>query len=153
MVIKHNQQGVVLVISLVFLIALTAVASVLMQNTTADIKMSGANQERMIAVQEAISATDELVFRQVKKIDGKNNFSQSAGAYSQEVIFDDTNTTAEINFLNSDGLDTGCNHMRLASSVGEFGCNVLRVQVVKRYGRSSNQRVTVNARVSQLFKD
>lgn len=150
--IKQNQKGVVLIISLVFLIALTAVASALMQNTTSDIKMSGANAEKTTAVQEAISATDEVIYRQVKKIDGKNNFSQTAGAYSQEVIIDDNHTTAEINFGNEDGLEVSCPHMKFPSSAG-ITCNVLKVEVIKKYGRKDNQRITVNSGISQLVLD
>lgn len=42
----NKQKGVVLIISLVFLVALTAVAAALMQNTTTDMKMSGASEEK-----------------------------------------------------------------------------------------------------------
>ncbi|MFQ3266042.1 MAG: type IV pilus assembly protein PilX, partial [Colwellia sp.] len=41
---SNKQRGVVLVVSLIFLIALTAVASALMLNTTTDMKMSGASE-------------------------------------------------------------------------------------------------------------
>ena len=44
-----NQQGVVLIVSLVFLVALTAVAAALMQNTTTDMKMAGASEEKVSA--------------------------------------------------------------------------------------------------------
>ena len=60
-----HQQGVVLVVSLVFLIALTAVAAALMQNTTSDMIMSGASQEKVVATQEAVSAIDEIIFNYI----------------------------------------------------------------------------------------
>ena len=66
--IKSKQQGVVLVISLVFLIALTAVAAALMLNTTTDMRMSGASQEKVIATQEAVSAIDEIIYKNIKFI-------------------------------------------------------------------------------------
>ena len=66
-----NQQGVVLIVSLVFLISLTAVVAALMQNTTADVKMSGASEQKMIATQSAVSAIDEVIYNQVAP--GKTN--------------------------------------------------------------------------------
>ena len=38
-----------------------------MQNTTLDIKMSGASEEKSVATQEAISAVDQVIFRQMRK--------------------------------------------------------------------------------------
>ena len=62
---KSSQHGVVLIVALVFLIALTAVAAALMQNTTTDMKMAGASEERVTAMQEAVSAIDEVIYNQV----------------------------------------------------------------------------------------
>jgi hypothetical protein len=74
-VAMKNQQGVVLIVSLVFLIALTAVASALMLNTTSDLKMSGASEEKVIANQDVVSAIDELIFAQVTAPTGGNDFA------------------------------------------------------------------------------
>ena len=71
----RNQTGVVLIVALVFLIALTAVAAALMQNSTTDMKMSGASEEKVVATQEAISASDEVIFRQVNAAVGNNKFA------------------------------------------------------------------------------
>lgn len=149
MVSKRKQEGVVLVISLVFLIALTAVASVLMQNTTSDMKMSGANQDKMIAIQEAVSAADEVVYKQIEKIDGENKFAKEIAAYDQVVDVNDTNTEASISVVNTNNLEASCAHSRSASSIQVFSCNVLRVEVIKKYGRTNNQNITVNAGISQ----
>lgn len=61
---KSEQYGVVLVVSLVFLVALTAVAAALMQNSTSDMKMSGATEDKSVALQEVISAVDEVIFNE-----------------------------------------------------------------------------------------
>ena len=77
---QSAQKGVVLVVSLVFLVALTAVAAAMMQNTTTDMKMSGASQDKVVAVQEAISAVDEIIFNQVSP--GKTNeFAASVATF------------------------------------------------------------------------
>lgn len=141
-----KQKGFVLIVSLVFLIALTALASVIMQNSTSDIKVSGANEEKLTAVQEAISATDELIFKQVKKIDGRNNFSHKPGAYSQDVAINDVDTTGTINFASE-----SCSPSFAPSSEETLTCNQLNVQVIKSYGKQNNQRVIVNSGIFQLI--
>lgn len=60
-----KQKGVVLIVALVFLIALTAVVAALMQNTTTDMKMAGASEEKTVATLEAFSAIDEIMFREI----------------------------------------------------------------------------------------
>jgi len=136
-----KQQGVVLVVSLVFLIALTAVAAALMQSTTTDMKMSGASQDKVIANQEAISSSDEVIYLQVAKSNGGENiFARSIGAFPNDKTVDVAvqadDTTAEIAIENPNDLEADCAHSRGASSVQVFTCNVLRIQVNRAYGRS-----------------
>lgn len=154
-----EQQGVVLVVSLVFLVALTAVAAALMQNTTTDMKMSGASEEKVIAVQQAVSAVDEIIFNQVSP--GKTN--EFAAAI---VTFKDgeKDLTAEMPTLwdsnkfdppeldvtnNEFMLEAGCPHSKVASSTQVFSCNVLKVQVNRKYGRDKTSVVNVNSGVAQ----
>ncbi len=152
---KH-QQGVVLIVALVFLIALTAVAAALMQNSTTDMKMSGASEERVVAIQEVISASDEAVFRQVNGGVGENSFTfplvrfPIAVTDSLTKTNSDADTTANIHISNNDlALEPDCPHSRAASSAQVFTCNVLRVQVVRKYGRTNTNEVEVNAGIAQ----
>ena len=158
-----NQRGVVLIVSLVFLVALTAVASALMLNTTTDIKMSGASEARLIADQEAFSAVDELIYRQVwpKAEDGGiNNFAVSIVKFKDddydalhELIGNKAKRNVEsatIGLANNEYvLESDCPHSRSASSTQVFTCNVLRVQVTKKYGRKQNSTVEVNSGIAQ----
>lgn len=156
----HYQKGVVLIVSLVFLIALTAVAGALMQNTTTDMKMSGASEDKVVATQEAISASDEAVFRQVNGGTGNNKFaspmvkfkdaSYSSVTDTLTITNSNSNTTASIEVANNDlELEPDCPHSRSASSAQVFTCNVLRVQVVRKYGRTNTNEVEVNTGVAQ----
>jgi len=149
-----NQRGVVLIVSLVFLIALTGVAAALMQNTTSDMKMSGASEDKVIATQEAISATDEVIFRQVNATN--NAFASSLVKFPIAVT--DTlvktnkssDTTANIDIANNElALEPDCPHSRAASSAQVFTCNVLRVRVTRTYGRKNTNEVQVNSGVAQ----
>lgn len=153
---QHNQSGVVLVVALVFLISLTAVAAALMQNTTSDIKMSGASEDKMVATQAAVSAVDEVIYNQVAP--GKTNvFARTISVNNfpnndQSELLPSTKSyaTASVDITNNEyKLEADCPHTRSASSVQIFTCNVLKVQVNRNYGRGNTSNVEVNSGVAQ----
>lgn len=148
-VTQNKQQGVVLVVALVFLIALTAVAAALMQNTTVDIRMSGASEDKVIAVQEAVSATDEVIYKQVNQSDGENNFALSVNAFPITTTVTTENTDAVISVDNVNDLEVGCPHRKSASSIQVFTCNVLSLDVTRKYGRNDTSEIRVNAGIAQ----
>lgn len=161
MVIRNSrslapQKGVVLIVSLVFLIALTAVAAALMQNTTTDMKMAGASEERVTAMQEAVSAVDEVIYNQVAP-GQTNEFSKplvdaNFPNTNQTLLLPSTKTsaTASVDIVNNEyRLETDCPHSKSASSAQVFTCNVLRVQVNRGYGRSESSNVEVNSGIAQ----
>ncbi|OKY25754.1 MULTISPECIES: pilus assembly PilX family protein [Thalassotalea] len=154
--IRSKQQGVVLIVSLVFLISLTAVVAALMQNTTSDVKMSGASEEKMVATQAGVSAIDEVIYNQLlpgntnvfARTIADNNFPNN----NQGELLPNTKTaaTASVDITNNEfKLEADCPHSRSASSVQVFTCNVLNVQVNRNYGRGNNSTVRVNSGVSQ----
>lgn len=155
-VMNNRQQGVVLIVALVFLIALTAVAAALMQNTTTDMKMSGASEEKTKAIQEAVSAVDEVIYNQVAP-GMTNEFAKPLVAdnfpnTNQALLLPNTKTksTAEVAVVNNDlMLETDCPHSKSASSAQVFTCNVLRVQVTRKYGRNDKSEVEVNSGIAQ----
>lgn len=154
-----KQQGVVLVVSLVFLIALTAVAAALMQNTTTDMKMSGASEEKVVAVQEAVSAVDEFIFNQVAP-GATNEFAAAVATFQGGMktmpgeiptLWDANNfDPPELDVANNEYmLEADCPHSRLASSAQVFTCNVLRIQVNRKYGRHNTSAANVNSGIAQ----
>jgi len=155
----NKQQGVVLVVSLVFLVALTAVAAALMQNTTTDMKMSGASQEKVLATQEAISAVDEIIFNQVSPGE-TNEFAAAIVTFKdgEKKLTDEMPTLwdsdkfdpPELDVTNNEYmLEADCPHSRLASSTQVFTCNVLKIQINRKYGRNDTSAVNVNSGIAQ----
>lgn len=154
-----RQTGAVLVVSLVFLIALTAVASALMLNSTTDMKMSGASEMRTVAEQEAFAAMDELIFQQSEG--NSNSFTlpinlyKSVGTVSVLDELDKTNgdvTSASIQLSsNVYGIEIPC--PRQSSDEADGGkvsiCNVLEVSVNKIYGRKMQSTIQVRAGIAQ----
>lgn len=150
MVNIHKQQGVVLIVSLVFLVALTAVASALMLNTSTDIKISGASEEKLIATQEAISALDETVADQITS--GTNLFTlQSYPAAGLDIltIGSVSINSAKIFNNNVNNVLADCPHARLASSNKLLKCNVLRIEVTNKYGRNNTSEIDARAGIAQ----
>jgi len=155
----QTQRGVVLIVALVFLIALTAVAAALMANTTTDMKMSGASEERVVAIQEAMSAVDELIFRQVNA--NTNAFASPIVRFDDADFFNFKNTltvtnnngkitAAAVSVANNElELEPDCPHSRSASSAQVFTCNVLQIQVTRKYGRTDASTVEVNTGIAQ----
>jgi type IV pilus assembly protein PilX len=128
--IGKNQQGVVLIVALVFLVALTAVASALMLNTTSD-----------------MSSIDQVVSAQVQG--NTNAFTSSQFPILMDQVVTSANTTANITTVNANSLVVECPPMKLASDTSQFKCNLLRVQATKLYGRSNTSTVQVNAGIAQ----
>ena len=160
--VKSKQQGVVLIVALVFLIALTAVAAALMQNTTTDIKMSGATQEKSIATQETISEMDRVIYNEIRRVNVNdagtpiNRFALPAESFVAPIVLTVTipdRTVGTLDIANEFNLETDCPPTRSGSSTDVFTCNVLRVIVNRTYGRNNNSNVQVNSGVAQqLFK-
>lgn len=151
----YKQQGVVLVVSLVFLVALTAVAAALMQNTTTDIKMAGASNEKVVATQEAISAVDETINNQVNVL-ATNLFTQGlnnvANYTSAELLPATTKTGASASasvIANPLFEEYACPRSAVASSVGIIECNFLQLRIQRPYGRNNTSNVIVDANMAQ----
>lgn len=143
----HRQQGVVLVVSLIFLVALTAVTSLLMQNSTLDMKMSGATEDRAIAVQEVVSQVDEIIYDEIKN-NNRNNFSKLMQQYPIEVI--NTDKTKAYLVVNGDysSIEGRCPRSEKGNS-GEIQCNYVRLEVWKKFGRKDNSEISASAGIAQ----
>ncbi|MGB1199623.1 MAG: pilus assembly PilX family protein [Thalassotalea sp.] len=146
-----RQQGVVLIVALVFLVALTGVAVALMQNTSSDVRMSGASEEKVIATQQAISANDEVISDQISGATGTNGFAFPLVRFPLTNLQANLtpaiqpNTVALVDVVNNDlKLEGDCPHSRRASSTSVFSCNMLRTQIVKTYGRPNSSGVQTN---------
>lgn len=151
----YKQQGIVLVVSLVFLIALTAVAAALMQNTTTDMKMAGASNEKVIATQAAVSAVDEIINNQLN-MQAINVFAQGLNKLplytSAELLPVGTKTgaSASASVINNPLFEEfTCPRSAVASSAGIIECNFLQLQVRRLYGRNNTSNVVVTANIVQ----
>jgi hypothetical protein len=153
----NSQKGVVLVVSLVFLVALTAVAAALMQNSTTDMKMSGASEEKVVALQEVVSAVDEVIFNQVG-VGQVNAFSRPVSGDVNFPITDQaillpgtaTQSSARVDVANNQyNIDIACPHLKVASSTEVFSCNILRIRANRNYGRTNKSNISADSGIAQ----
>lgn len=141
------QRGVVLVVSLVFLVALTAAGMALMSSSTLDIKMAGATEDKVIATQSILGASDEAIRNQVTKQSSINNFTKALTTYPVDITVTTDVTEAEIDSVLEHVAD--CPARKLATSVQIFKCNILELKVEKSYGRFDNNKVGVKNGIAQ----
>ncbi|XPF96073.1 PilX N-terminal domain-containing pilus assembly protein [Colwellia sp. RE-S-Sl-9] len=144
---KFNQSGVVLIVSLVFLVALTAVAAALMQNTTTDVKMAGASQEKSIVTQETISEMDRIIFNEQRRVNGPNIFVELNTPTPILSVTKPSITTAIASPDNLLSLAPSCPRVKPASSDAQ--CRMSNVVVSRTYGRNNNHVIQVNAGIAQ----
>ena len=116
---KH-QSGIVLVVSLVFLIALMGIASMLMLNTVIDMKMAGANQDKVIALEAAMGELESVMLSDI-----------SIAEVSNPVDVSD------------------CPASKNGYSTNIVKCRVVKTSITKKYGKNSSNEIEVHASVSK----
>jgi len=145
----YNNKGMVLIVALVFLAALTAVAAALMQITTTDLKMSDASQAKVVATQEAISSLDQVVYDQINTGGQSNGFAQPITSFPLNPAVTAVDTVATISVATPNNLVVECPHSKIATSVQVFKCNALQVQISRKYGRTKASTIQLTSGVSQ----
>jgi len=156
-----KQHGVVLVVSLIFLVALTATAVALMQNTTTDMKMSGATEMRSEAIQASVSAIDEVIFNQVTSSNTNLFTTNPATGFTetnQTVLLPGTLTgaTASVQALPQNELpgdENNCStHHKDGYDIEGLTCIYFRVDVTRTYGRNGTSVLTTRAGIQQRVR-
>lgn len=75
MQLRNTQQGFVLIVALIMLLAITGVAVALLVSSGVDNKMMSSAQEAELALNEAKGGHDEAYSREVNQVGGQNQFA------------------------------------------------------------------------------
>ncbi|MCO7186977.1 MULTISPECIES: pilus assembly protein PilX [unclassified Pseudoalteromonas] len=155
MVMAHKQQGMVLIVSMVLIVAVLSVAVTLMSSSTIDIKVTNAAQEREAAeallmgeVQRIIS--QEKVLFDASVFHARNGqFENDAGEMVGRVIRNDEEMELESlqANLNSGQLLLEC--PRVFNFTAAVGCVITEVESTVQYGDQAQHQVTVVIGVAQ----
>lgn len=147
-VLPTKQSGVVLIVALVFLVALTAVAAALMQNTTTDIKMAGASQEKSVVTLETISEMDRIIFNERRQVNGVDQFGTVTAPVAL-LVTQPAITNATLALVNVLMPDQQCPRNKQASSNNIITCRLFNIVLRRMYGRNKNHTMQVNTGIAR----
>lgn len=148
---RAKQQGFVLIASLTFLVALTAVTSLLMQNSTLDMKMSGASEDKAVAVQEVISSVDKVIYDEMTDNDSRG-FQLLMPNYmiaDNPVTLLSTDKIKAYVVVNGDQTSIESDCPRQAKASSGLRCNYTRLDVAMKYGRKDKSEIKASAGIAQ----
>ncbi|AOT09246.1 pilus assembly PilX family protein [Pseudoalteromonas luteoviolacea] len=158
MVGQAKQQGMVLIVSMVLIVAVTSIAVTLMSSSTLDIKITNAAQERETAEAYLMGEVQRLVKEQKQlfgaskfhltngKIDANDNGVHKFDNESQESPVD-----YELRNLNKGQLEVPC--PRVYGYTEGVVCNMTELTSSVEYGDQGRHKVTVVIGIGQEIQD
>ena len=145
---RNKQQGVVLVVALIMLIAITGVAVALLVSSGLDNKMMSSAQEAELALNEAKGAHDEAYSREVNQFGGQNQFALDIPVGTTLVAKENQpNSVGTITAYSAISTPTTCSHSAKGYSAA-IACNYSRVITDTTYGEVG-QTIRIQSVVSQ----
>lgn len=144
----RKQKGMVLVVALIMLIAVTGVAVALLVSSGVDNKMMSSAQEAELAMNEARGAHDEAYSREINQVGGGQNQFSLRIPLGQSLPARETqpNTAGNIVVYSALPEPTTCPPAFSASS--SSSCNYHRVTTATNYGEVG-QTIRITSVVSQ----
>ncbi|GKW52090.1 hypothetical protein NCCP2140_11430 [Pseudoalteromonas sp. NCCP-2140] len=146
--LPKKQQGVVLIVALIMVVAVTGIAVTLMNSSSIDIKITTAVQEREVAENELFGNVQQVIAAEAAQ-GGNSAFLMKAaeipeGGFNMGSIGDTTNTMTN---LNNGALDLPC--PRKYNFTSGVSCNMIQVDSTITYGRKSIHVLTISTGVAQ----
>lgn len=152
MIRATKQRGVVLIIALIMLIAITAVAVALMVSSGIDNKMMSAAQEAQVAMNEALGGHDEAYNSEIVQDGGQNQFTLRIEVGTELVAKENgANTAGTLRTYSAIPEATTCPPSKYANS-GSLLCNYIRVETNTTFGENG-QTIDIASVVSQQVLD
>lgn len=143
-----KQQGFVLVVAMIMLIAITGVAVALLVSSGVDNKMMSSAQEAELAINEAKGAHDEAYSREEFQMGGRNQFSLDIPiGTSLPAKESSANTVGTITAYSAVPTPTNCKHSKNGYSAA-IACTYNRVVTDTTYGEVG-QTIRIQSVVSQ----
>ncbi|WP_404340661.1 pilus assembly protein PilX [Pseudoalteromonas mariniglutinosa] len=144
----HKQQGVVLIIALIMVVAVTGIAVTLMSSSSIDIKITNAAQEREVADNELMGTVQQMIADEAQR-GGASRFLLTPAEIPAQGLDMGTigNTTSRLTNLNNGALDLTC--PRRFNFTAGVSCNMIQVETTISYGSKSNHTLTIVSGVAQ----
>lgn len=146
--LAKRQQGVVLIVALIMVVAVTGIAVTLMSSSSIDIKITNAAQEREAAENELIGTVQRVIANQAAA--GANSvFFKRASAIPGGVhdLGNIGDASSSMVNLNNGPSDIPC--PRKFNFTAGVSCNMLQIDTSITYGSKSNHTLTITTGVAQ----
>lgn len=143
-----KQQGIVLIIALIMVVAVTGIAVTLMNSSSVDIKITNAAQEREVAENELIGIVQNVIAREVAR--GANSALFRKKSEIPATGFDMGQVAQESNVLtnvNNGPKDLRC--PRKYNFTPGVACNMVKIDTTIDYGTKSNHSITITSGIAQ----
>lgn len=145
---KAKQQGVVLIVALIMVVAVTGIAVTLMSSSSIDIKITNAAFEREEAENTLMGNVQKVIATEVAK-DGASTL-----LFAQEQIPGDSialgsigNTQSELSNINNGAMNLNCPRDYAPTPV--IVCNMVQINSTLTYGSKSKHTITVTTGIAQ----
>lgn len=144
----QRQKGVVLIVALIMVVAVTGIAVSLMSSSSIDIKVTNAVQEREMAENELIGTVQKVIAREAAKGSASSFLlDKDEVPKTGENLGDLDGVTNTLTNLNNGELDLPC--PRRFSFTAGMSCNMLQVDSTITYGSKSKHTITITSGIAQ----
>ncbi|WP_283711011.1 pilus assembly PilX family protein [Pseudoalteromonas prydzensis] len=152
--LPNKQRGVVLIVALIMVVAVTGIAVTLMSSSTIDIKITNAAQEREVAENELVGEVQKVIATEASKGEKSRFFlaQQYEDSEENKVIKQDISLLGSemksimIN-MNNGQLELNC--PRTYSYTAGVSCNMVQVSTTIEYGSKSKHSLTIVTGIAQ----
>lgn len=148
----HKQQGVVLIVALIMVVAVTGIAVTLMSSSSIDIKITNAAQEREAAENELIGTVQEVISNETSLNSNSRFFNHRVNVPDTGLDLGIVNNTTNTMFNRNAGpLALKCPRRFDSSEI--YKCNMLEINSTVQYGTKSTHSLTIRSGVAQQMLD
>ena len=145
---KDKQQGFVLMVSLVMVVAITAIAVTLMSTSSMDMKMAVAAEDREMATHHARGGNDELYYDAVNRTVNEQNYFAAFSVSQESAQYVSTlGAVSTVTWASDNRVETDC--PRSKAPTEGLRCNYLQATTVKTFGPSNVNQINVVSGVAQ----
>lgn len=146
--LRQQQQGFVLMVSLVMVVAITAIAVTLMNSSSLDTKMAVVTEEREMATHHAKGGNDQLFYNAVNRTINEQNYFAAFSASQQSAQFVSTHgAISTVTWASDNQVETDC--PRSKAPTEGLQCNYLSTTTAKNFGPGEVNQINVVAGVAQ----
>ena len=146
--LKRQQQGFVLMVSLVMVVAITAIAVTLMSSSTLDTKMAVVTEEREMATHHAKGGNDQLFYNAVNRIVNEQNYFAAFSVSQESQEFVSTHgAVSSVTWASDNHVETDC--PRSKAPTEGLRCNYLNTTTQKTFGPGNVNQINVVSGVAQ----